>query len=151
MSKVINIEDALKQCKIEVININAKDLLMPEYQKLNKYFGDKRKWTTKQKNNFIESLFFGLFVQQLFIYEPNKQESFIIDGYNRIQTIKEFLNDEFPLEGLSKFNWQYNGKVFSRLNNSLKYHLEHYPIIINKIKRRTSDENLKTLYINFNS
>ena len=151
MGKVINIEDALKQCKIEVININAKDLLLPEYQDLNKYFGDKRKWTTKQKNNFIESLFFGLFVQQLFIYEPNKQESFIIDGYNRIQTIKEFLNDEFPLEGLSKFNWQYNGKVFSRLNNSLKYHLEHYPIIINKIKRRTSDENLKTLYINFNS
>ena len=143
MSKVINIEDALKQCKIEVININAKDLLMPEYQNLNKYFNDERKWTTKQKNNFIESLFFGLFVQQLFIYEPNKQESFIIDGYNRIQTIKEFLNDEFPLEGLSKFNWQYNGKVFSRLNETLKYHLEHYPIIINKIKRKTSDDNLK--------
>lgn len=105
----------------------------------------------KTKNNFIESLFFGLFVQQLFIYEPNKQESFIIDGYNRIQTIKEFLNDEFPLEGLSKFNWQYNGKVFSRLNETLKYHLEHYPIIINKIKRKTSDDNLKALYINFNS
>ena len=151
MSKVINIEDALKQCKIEVININAKDLLMPEYQNLNKYFNDERKWTTKQKNNFIESLFFGLFVQQLFIYEPNKQESFIIDGYNRIQTIKEFLNDEFPLEGLSKFNWQYNGKVFSRLNETLKYHLEHYPIIINKIKRKTSAYNLKALYINFNS
>lgn len=49
MSKVINIEDALKQCKIEVININAKDLLMPEYQNLNKYFNDERKWTTKQK------------------------------------------------------------------------------------------------------
>ena len=151
MSKVINIEDALKQCKIEVININAKDLLMPEYQNLNKYFNDERKWTTKQKNNFIESLFFGLFVQQLFIYEPNKQESFIIDGYNRIQTIKEFLNDEFPLEGLSKFNWQYNGKVFSRLNETLKYHLEHYPIIINKINRKTSAYNLKALYINFNS
>lgn len=151
MGNVINIEDALKQCKIEVVNINAKDLLMPEYQQLNKYFGDKRKRTTKQKNNFIESLFFGVFVQQLFIYEPNKNERFIIDGYNRIQTIKEFFNDEFPLEGLSKFNWQYNGKVFSRLNDSLKYHLEHYPIIINKIIRRTSDDNLKTLYINFNS
>lgn len=151
MGKVINIEDALKQCKIEVININAKDLLLPEYQKLSKYFSDKRQWTTKQKNNFIESLFFGLFVQQLFIYEPNKQESFILDGYNRIQTLKEFFNDEFPLEGLSKFNWQYNGKVFSSLNESLKYHLEHYPIIINKINRKTSDDNLKALYINFNS
>ena len=88
MGKVINIEDALKQCKIEVININAKDLLLPEYQ----------------------SLFFGLFVQQLFIYEPKKQESFSIDGYNRTQTIKKFFNEEFqfPLDGLSKFNWQYN-------------------------------------------
>ena len=110
MGKVINIEDALKQCKIEVININAKDLLLPEYQDLNKYFGDKRKWTTKQKNNFIKSLFFGLFVKQLFIYEPKKQESFSIDGYNRTQTIKKFFNEEFqfPLDGLSKFNWQYN-------------------------------------------
>lgn len=62
MSKVINIEDALKQCKIEVINITTKDLLLPEYQQLNKYFGYKRKRKTKQKNNFIESLFFGLFI-----------------------------------------------------------------------------------------
>lgn len=49
MGKVINIDDALKQCKIEVININAKDLLLPEYHQLNKYFGHKRKWTTNQK------------------------------------------------------------------------------------------------------
>lgn len=151
MGKVINIEDALKQCKIEVININAKDLLLPEYQQLNKYFDDTRKWTTIQKNNFIESLFFGYFVHQLFVYEPNKQERFIIDGYNRIQTIKEFFNDEFPLEGLSKFNWQYNGKVFSKMKDSLKSHFEYYPITINKIVRRTSDDNLKSLYINFNS
>lgn len=151
MGKIINIKDALQQCKIEVININARDLLMPEYQELNKYFSDKRKWTIEQKSNFIESLFFGLFVQQLFVYEPTKQERFIIDGYNRIQTIKEFFYDEFPLEGLSKFNWQYNGKVFSKLNDSLKYHLENYPIIINKIARRTSDYNLKSLYINFNT
>ena len=120
---------------------------------MNKYFNDRRKWTRKQKNNFIESLFFGLFVQQLFIYEPNKNENerFVVDGHNRIQTIREFFNDEFPLEGLSEFNWQHNGKVFSRLNDTLKYKLEYYPIVINKIVRRTSDDNLKSLYINFNS
>lgn len=80
----------------------------------------------KTKNNFTELLFFGLFVQQLFIYKSNKQESFVIDGYNRIQTIREFFNNEFPLEGLSEFNWQHNGKVFSGLNGSLKYKLEYY-------------------------
>ena len=153
MGKVINMKDALEECRIKVVNIWAKDLLLPEYKQLNKYFDDRRRWTRRQKNNFIESLFFGLFVQQLFIYEPNKNENecFVVDGYNRIQTIREFFNDEFPLEGLSEFNWRHNGKVFSRLNDTLKYKLEYYPIVINKIVRRTSDNNLRSLYINFNS
>lgn len=151
MENVIYIKDVLRQCKIEVVNINAKDLLLLEYQELTKYFQDKRKWTLEQKNNFIESLFFGIFVHQLFIYEPKADEKYIIDGYNRIQTIKEFFNDEFSLEGLSKFNWQYNGKVFSKLKDYKKYELEHYPIIINKIIRRTSEKVLRSLYINFNT
>ena len=85
-------KDALEECRIKVVNIWAKDLLLPEYKQLNKYFDDRRRWTRRQKNNFIESLFFGLFVQQLFIYEPNKNENecFVVDGYNRIQTIREF-------------------------------------------------------------
>lgn len=49
MSKVISMKDALGQCRIKVVNIWAKDLLLPEYQQLNKYFNDRRKWTKNKK------------------------------------------------------------------------------------------------------
>ena len=75
----------------------------------------------------------------------------LLMGIIEFKQLGSFFNDEFPLEGLSEFNWRHNGKVFSRLNDSLKYKLEYYPIVINKIVRRTSDNNLRSLYINFNS
>lgn len=53
----------------------------------------------KSKNNFIESLFFGLFVQQLFIYEPDKQERFIIDGYTGSKQLTCSLMMNFHLKG----------------------------------------------------
>lgn len=151
MGEVIELFNNLKSVKVDTTTISARDLLSPEYSGINKFFKDKRLWTKEQKINFIESLFFGIFEQKLFIYEDRKKERFIIDGYNRIKTIKEFLNDDFVLEGLSQFHWQYNGKVYSRLKVFMQNQVAYYPFTINKITRINSEENLKHLYINLNT
>lgn len=150
MGDVITLENYIPQCRYEVKNIHVIDLLNPEYSNIEKYFKDKRDWTTEQKNNFIESLMFGFIAPNIFIYKNKDEERFIIDGYNRIKTINEFMNDEFPLEKMSKYNWFRNGKTYSRLNDAAKYKFDNCPVIINLVTKAT-EYDLKKLYINLNT
>lgn len=150
MGDVISLENYFPKCRYEVKNIHVIDLFKPEYSEIEKYFKDERKWTTKQKNNFIESLLFGFFAPCIFIYINENNEWLIIDGFNRIKTINEFMNDEFPLENMSKYNWFRNGKTYSKLNDSARYKFDNCPVIINLITKATK-EDLKQLFKNLNT
>lgn len=150
MGKVIGLENYFPKCRYEVKNIHVIDLLNSEYSDIEKYFKDRRGLTTEQKNNFIESLMFGFIAPNIFIYKNKGGERFIIDGYNRIKTINEFMNDGFPLEKMSKYNWFRNGKTYSRLNDAAKYKFDNCPVIINLVTKAT-EEDLRQLYINLNS
>lgn len=150
MGDVITLENYIPQCRYEVKNIHVIDLLNPEYSNIEKYFKDRRTWTTEQKNNFIESLMFGFIAPNIFIYENKNKERFIIDGYNRIKTINEFINNEFPLEKMSKYNWFRNGKTYSKLNDAAKYKFDNCPVIINLVTK-AKEYDLKKLYINLNT
>ncbi len=149
MGDVINIENYFPKCRYEVKNIHVIDLLKPEYFEIEKYFKDRRKWTTEQKNNFIESLLFGFIAPSIFIYQDKDNNRFIIDGFNRIKTINEFINNEFSLEKMSKYNWFNNGKIYSRLNENVKYKFDACPVIINLVTK-ANEYDLKKLYMNLN-
>ena len=45
----------------------------------------------KTKNNFTELLFFGLFVQQLFIYKSNKQKVLLLMDIIGFRQLESFL------------------------------------------------------------
>lgn len=150
MGDVITLENYFPKCRYEVKNIHVEDLLKPEYSKIEKYFKVEGKWTTEQKNNFIESLLFGFIAPSIFIYQDKDNNRFIIDGFNRIKTINEFMNDEFSLSNMSQYNWFNNGKIYSRLNESVKYKFDNCPVAVNLITKITNEEDLKQLYINLN-
>jgi len=150
MGDIIDLENYFPKCRYEVKNIPVIDLMNPEYSEIEKYFKDRRKWTTEQKNNFIESLLFGFIAPSIFIYQDKDNNRFIIDGFNRIKTINQFMNNEFPLEKMSKFNWFRNGKTYSKLDDIAKYKLNNCPVIINLITKAT-EYDLKKLHINLNT
>ena len=151
MGDVITLENYFPKCRYEVKNIHVEDLLKPEYSEIEKYFKDSREWTIKEKNNFIESLLFGLIAPSLFIYQDKDNNRFIIDGFNRIKTINEFMNNKFSLSNMSRYNWFNNGKTYSRLNESIKYKFDTCPVVVNLITKITSEEDLKQLFINLNT
>lgn len=152
MSKVVSFENHIPKCRFEVKNIYVKDLLKPEYANIDKYFPDSRPWDNKLKNRFIESLMLGFIPPSIFIYENKNNQRFIIDGYNRIKTINEFIKDEFPLERVSKYNWFWlqNGKSYSKLSDAAKYRFDNCSVVLNLITKAT-EEDIRRLYINLNS
>jgi hypothetical protein len=58
------------------------------------------RWTAKKKSLLIESLLLNIPVPPIFLYERDYNEYEVIDGRQRLETIRTFLGNEFALSGL---------------------------------------------------
>lgn len=94
------------------------ELLKPELQR-------KYVWKKPEASRFIESLLLGLPVPSIFLAESKDETKLIIDGYQRIMTVYDYVRgvfsqDEkiFKLTNSKKINERWRGKAFSELEDS---------------------------------
>lgn len=100
--------------------ITSKDIIIPFYQR-------KYVWKIEQASRLIESFLMGLPVPQVFFYVNPENQLEVIDGQQRIMSVKYFFDgffgeedktgkrQTFRLKGLSERS-SYNGKTFSELD-----------------------------------
>lgn len=79
------------------------DLLKPELQR-------KYVWSKKEASRFIDSILLGLPVPSIFLAKQENESMLIIDGYQRIMTIFDFIKG-------NKF--QDSGKIFNLVNSEI--------------------------------
>lgn len=89
---------------------NPKLILDPDFQR--KYKWDKDGWERASK--FIESCLMRIPLPSCYFAEDENRKHLVIDGVQRLTTIKRFFNDEFALEGLATFVLL-EGKKFSEI------------------------------------
>lgn len=99
--------------------IGRNDIIVPFYQR-------KYVWKIEQASKLIESFLMGLPVPQVFLYVNNEDLLEVIDGQQRLMSVKYFFegffgeeNDKgtrqiFRLKGLAERS-EYNGKTFEQL------------------------------------
>lgn len=97
------------------------DIIVPFYQR-------KYVWKIEQASKLIESFLMGLPVPQVFLYVNDEDRLEVIDGQQRIMSVKYFLeglfgepDDQdkrqvFTLRGLAERS-EYNGKTFVELSS----------------------------------
>jgi hypothetical protein len=90
----------------------AKLILNPDFQR--KYKWDKD--GNERASRFIESCLMRIPLPACYFAENQNNHHEVIDGVQRITTIKRFFNDEFELEGLRIYE-ELNGKKFSELGD----------------------------------
>lgn len=79
--------------------------LNPDFQR---YFV----WNNAQKSSFIESLLLGLPIP-LFYFSENTDRTFnVIDGLQRLTTLYQFMQNEFPIKKVSRLDRRYEGKYY---------------------------------------
>jgi hypothetical protein len=96
--------------KGEVLNIR------PEYQR-------RLRWTNPQKSRLIESLLLNIPVPPIFLYEIEGARYEVMDGQQRLNAIKEFLEGDFALSGLQVLA-PLNGLRYSRCPPRIKRALD---------------------------
>lgn len=102
-----------------VTQINREDIIIPFYQR-------RYVWKIEQASKLIESFLMGLPVPQIFLYVNDDDQMEVIDGQQRILSVKYFMDgyfgdadskdrkQVFRLKGLSERS-VFNGKSFSDL------------------------------------
>lgn len=100
--------------------VQQNDIIVPFYQR-------KYVWKIEQASRLIESFLMGLPVPQVFLYVNDDDQLEIIDGQQRIMSVKYFFEGYFgepdaqnrrqifKLKGLSERS-EYNGKTFNELS-----------------------------------
>jgi hypothetical protein len=67
--------------------------LRPEYQR-------RLRWTNAQKSKLIESLLLNIPVPPVFFYEADAARYEVMDGQQRLNTIRDFFAGDFALSSL---------------------------------------------------
>lgn len=101
---------------------SGKLILDPDFQRKYKWDNDGY----ARASRFIESCLMRIPLPACYFSENDEKKHLVIDGVQRITTIKNFMEDIFALEGLTVFK-HLNGKKFSELGD-FQSDIENYTI-----------------------
>ncbi|MFV8357841.1 DUF262 domain-containing protein [Flavobacterium sp. XS1P32] len=122
----------------------AKLVLDPEFQRKYKWDNDGNERASK----FIESCLMRIPLPACYFAENEFGNHIVIDGVQRITSIKRFFNDEFKLEGLTVFD-ELEGKLFSELGD-YKTELENTTIRCIILRKENPKELIQEIFARLN-
>lgn len=124
--------------------IPSKLILDPEFQRKYKWDSDGY----ERSSRFIESCLMRIPLPACYFAENEHNHHLVIDGVQRITTIKKFFNDEFALEGLTVYP-ELNGLKFSELGD-LKAELESTTIRCIILRKENPKELVHEIFARLN-
>jgi len=105
---------------------------------LNPGYQRNRVWKeNKRKSLLIESLMLRIPIPAFYFYENEDGTYQVIDGQQRLSTIKEFVKGEFKLSGLEYLSEKYNKKTFEELDIKYKQRIYRTQIAVNILDARS--------------
>ncbi len=98
--------------EILVNKLKSGDFFVPRYQR-------DFNWDEPRKSKFIESVLIGLPIPFLFFWESDDGRMEIVDGSQRLRTLREYISGELALQKLEEIPFL-NGTTFLDLSNARK-------------------------------
>ncbi len=95
-------------------------------------------WDDQQRSEFIESILMGIPIPLIYLFEDETGVRQVVDGRQRITTLKRFLEQKFALSGLIVFS-DSNGKTFAELSPLLQGKIEDFQLLTYVIQPPTPE------------
>ncbi|NQD69985.1 DUF262 domain-containing protein [Sphingobacterium shayense] len=140
----------------ELISMYEDDeLLKPELQR-------KYVWDKPEASRFIESILLGLPIPSIFLANTPDNNKLIIDGYQRIMTVYDFVKKgvfskdgkAFKLTNTDKINYRWRGKSFNELSEFEQKKIRQttiHAIIFEQKQPKDSDSSLFQIFERINT
>ena len=114
------------------------ELMEQDLIELNPGYQRRRVWKdNKRKSLLIESLMLRIPIPAFYFYENEDGKYQVIDGQQRLTTIKEFVKGEFRLTGLEYLGKEYNKKKFMDLDTKYAQRIYRTQIAVNILDARS--------------
>ncbi len=94
-------------------------------------------WDSKRKSRFIESLLLKLPIPAFYFNERQENQLEVVDGLQRISTIKDFVIDKILVLNDLEFLKEFNGRTIGELPIVLKRRIKTFPITTYVIEKDT--------------
>lgn len=131
---------SISELEIESLyrRIKEKDIdLQPDFQR-----GEV--WTDKKKKKLIDTILRGWQIPPIHVVENNKYVDEVLDGQQRLATIRDFMDDIFTIDGnikpLDNEIIGLNKKKFSQLDDAIKRKIRKYSIRVIRITEHKPEE-----------
>lgn len=131
---------SISELEIESLyrRIKEKDIdLQPDFQR-----GEV--WTDKKKKKLIDTILRGWQIPPIHVVENNKYVDEVLDGQQRLATIRDFMDDIFTIDGnikpLDNEIIGLNKKKFSQLDDAIKRKIRKYSIRVVRITEHKPEE-----------
>jgi Protein of unknown function DUF262 len=95
----------------------SKSIFIPEFQR-------RYVWTKAQASRLIESLIIQCPIPVIYLSQERDERLSVIDGNQRLQSIRKFLNNEFELVGLTAYP-ELDGLGFEELDPRFQRHIHN--------------------------
>lgn len=86
-------------------------------------------WNARKRSKLIESALMNLSLPRLYFAENDDEKQEVVDGQQRLQAFFRFLNNEYPLSGLTTLS-ELNGKKFNDLEKKLRTRLKQFGLSV---------------------
>lgn len=114
------------------------ELMEQNLIELNPGYQRRRVWKdNKKKSLLIESLMLRIPIPAFYFYENEDGKYQVIDGQQRLTTIKEFADGKFRLNGLEYLGKEYNKKKFENLDTKYVQRIYRTQIAVNILDARS--------------
>jgi hypothetical protein len=102
-------------------------------------------WKIAQASRLIESIIMGLPIPAIFLAKDDNEENryYIIDGQQRLTSIKNYYNGDFALKDTIS---SINGKKYEELESKFQERLDEYTLQLIMIRQETPDYNNDSIY-----
>ncbi len=130
------------------------ELIKPELQR-------NYVWDKVEASRFIDSILLGLPVPSIFLANTNEDLKLIIDGYQRIMTVYDYVkgiwtkdNKVFKLSNSEKVNERWRGKAFNELSANEQRRIRSttiHAIIFEQSKPKNNDTSLFQIFERINT
>ena len=95
--------------------MERKEVTIPEFQR-------KYVWTDRQASRLIESLIIQVPIPVIYLNQEKDETFSVIDGNQRLNSLKRYLSDSFALSGLTSYP-ELSGLTFSQLDKRFQRHI----------------------------
>lgn len=97
--------------------LKEKSIIIPDFQR-------EYVWNRAQASRLIESLIIQCPIPVIYLNQEKDERLSVIDGNQRLTSIKLFLDDKFPLQGLTAYP-ELDGSLFTDLDPRFRRHIQH--------------------------